>query len=185
MENISLYKNRTDISVTMFEGVSPQIHESVFIAAGARILGDVTIGEKSSVWYNVVIRGDVHWIKIGTRTNIQDLTMCHVTNQKHPLTIGNDVTVGHSAVLHGCTVGDKVLIGMGAILLDKCVIGENSIVAAGAVIREGFEVPAGVLIAGVPGKIIRELSQTEMDYAAKGASNYEGYVARFRKSGYK
>ncbi|MBL0332351.1 MAG: gamma carbonic anhydrase family protein [Chlorobiota bacterium] len=184
MINIPPYNDRSDITVLPFEGISPRIHSSVFIASGARIIGDVEIGEQSSIWYNVVIRGDVHWIKIGVRTNIQDLVMCHVTNKKHPLTICNDVTIGHSAVLHGSTINDKVLVGMGAILLDKSVIGTNSIVAAGTVVKEGFVVPEGVLIAGVPGKIIRDLNDDEKLYSAKGAANYKGYVERFIKSGF-
>jgi carbonic anhydrase/acetyltransferase-like protein (isoleucine patch superfamily) len=174
---------RDDITIIPFEGKSPKIHPTVFIAAGARIIGDVEIGEKSSVWFNVVIRGDVHFIKIGTRTNIQDLTMCHVTHRKHPLVIGNDVTVGHSAVLHGTTIHDRVLIGMGAKILDRSVVGSNSLVAAGSVVREGFEVPEGVLVAGVPAKIIRELTDAERAAVAQGALNYESYIVRYRAGG--
>src|SRR5437762_787841 len=127
-------ENRTDISVISFEGSSPKIHSSVFIAPGARIIGDVEIEEDCSVWFNVVIRGDVNFIRIGRRTNIQDLTMCHVTNRKYPLVIGADVTVGHSAILHGATIEDGVLIGMGARVLDNSFVGRRSLVAAGAVI---------------------------------------------------
>ncbi len=177
------YSLRTDITVMPFEGIEPRIHPSVFIASGARIIGDVEIGELSSVWFNVVIRGDVHRIRIGGRTNIQDLTMCHVTNKKFALTIGNDVTVGHSAVLHGTTIHDRVLIGMGAKVLDGSVVESESLVAAGAVVREGFRVPAGTLAAGVPAKVIRELTDEERASVARGAVNYEGYIARFRSSG--
>jgi carbonic anhydrase/acetyltransferase-like protein (isoleucine patch superfamily) len=175
--------NRPDITLLPFEGVAPRIHPSVFIAPGARIVGDVEIGEDSSVWFNVVIRGDVHFIRIGARTNIQDLTMCHVTNQRFPLVVGNDVTVGHSAVLHGTTIADRVLIGMGAKVLDNSIVESDSLIAAGAVVREGFRVPQGTLAAGVPAKIIRELSDEERAYVAKGASNYISYVARFRADG--
>lgn len=175
---------RTDITILPFEDMVPRIHTSVFIASGARIIGDVEIGENSSIWFNVVIRGDVHSIRIGRRTNIQDLTMCHVTNQVHPLNIGNDVTVGHSAVLHGATIRDRVLVGMGAVVLDAAVVESESIVAAGALVREGFTVPAGTLVAGVPAKVIRELTDEERAAAARGAMNYEGYVRRFRESGY-
>jgi carbonic anhydrase/acetyltransferase-like protein (isoleucine patch superfamily) len=174
---------RDDITIIPFEGKSPVIHPSVFIASGARIIGDVEIGEQSSVWFNVVIRGDVHYIRIGTRTNIQDLTMCHVTHRKHPLVIGNDVTVGHSAVLHGTTIHDRVLIGMGAKVLDRSVVGSNSLIAAGSVVREGFEVPEGVLVAGVPAKIIRELTDAERGAVAQGALNYESYIERYRAGG--
>jgi carbonic anhydrase/acetyltransferase-like protein (isoleucine patch superfamily) len=175
---------RSDITIMPFEGIVPRIHPSVFIASGARIIGDVEIGEAASVWFNVVIRGDVHFIRIGRRTNIQDLTMCHVTHKRHPLVIGDDVTVGHSAVLHGCTVEDRVLIGMGAKVLDRAVVGSNSLVGAGSVVREGFQVPEGTLVAGVPARVVRELNDDERAMVAQGAINYESYVARFRDSGY-
>lgn len=174
------FSMRTDITVMPFEGVWPRIHPDVFIAAGARIIGDVEIGSASSVWFNVVIRGDVHYIRIGRRTNIQDLTMCHVTHRKHPLQIGDDVTVGHSAVLHGATIGNRILIGMGAVVLDRCVVEDECLVAAGAVLREGFTVPSGTLVAGVPAKVIRNLTDAERAAVAQGALNYESYVARFR-----
>lgn len=170
----------SDYTIMPFEGRSPRIHPSVFIAAGARIIGDVEIGEASSIWFNVVIRGDVHHIRIGTRTNVQDLTMCHVTHRKYALEIGDDVTIGHSAVLHGATIGNRILIGMGAIILDRSVVGDESLVAAGALIREGFQVPPGTLAAGVPAKIIRELTDEERSAVAQGALNYESYVARYR-----
>lgn len=166
-----------------FEGISPRIHPSAFIASGARIIGDVAIGELASIWFNVVLRGDVHFIRIGRRTNIQDLTMCHVTHRRFPLVIGDDVTVGHSAVLHGATIGDRVLIGMGATVLDNAAIGAESLIAAGTLVREGFNVPAGTLVAGVPGKIIRDLTDVERTNIAEGATNYESYVARYRASG--
>lgn len=174
---------RSDISILSFEGIHPRIDPSVFIAAGARIVGDVEIGALSSVWFNVVIRGDVHFIRIGRRTNIQDLVMCHVTHRRFPLVIGDDVTVGHSAVLHGATIGDRVLIGMGAKILDNAVIGEESLVAAGTVVREGFTVPSGTLVAGIPGKVVRELTGEERRKVAEGATNYESYVARYRAGG--
>ena len=177
-------RNRTDITVLPFEGASPQIHSSVFVASGARIIGDVEIGEDSSIWFNVVIRGDVHRIQIGCRTNVQDLAMCHVTHRKFSLTVGDDVTVGHSAILHGATVHDRVLIGMGAKILDNAVVERESIVAAGAVVREGWTVPSGTLVAGVPAKVVRELTDEERVNTAAGAANYKRYVRRFRESGY-
>jgi carbonic anhydrase/acetyltransferase-like protein (isoleucine patch superfamily) len=175
---------RTDISILEFEGIAPQIDPTVFIAAGARIIGDVTIAARASVWFNVVIRGDVNSITIGERTNIQDLVMCHVTHRKYALVVGRDVTVGHSAILHGATIGDRVLIGMGATILDRSTIGSDSLVAAGAVVREGFTVPDGVLVAGVPAKVVRELTDDERAAVAQGAINYESYIGRFRSSGY-
>jgi carbonic anhydrase/acetyltransferase-like protein (isoleucine patch superfamily) len=175
--------SRSDITIIPFEGKSPRIHPGVFIAAGVRIIGDVEIGEASSIWFNAVIRGDVHYIRIGRRTNIQDLVMCHVTHRRHALEIGDDVTVGHSAVLHGCTIGERVLVGMGAKVLDRAVVERESLIAAGSVVREGFTVPEGTMVAGVPAKVIRELTDEERGYVAQGAVNYESYVARFRNGG--
>ncbi len=182
-ERIMTETTRTDITIMPFEGIMPRIAPDVFIAPGARIIGDVEIGELSSVWFNVVIRGDVHYIRIGRRVNVQDLTMCHVTHKRHPLNIGDDVTIGHSAVLHGSTIHDRVLIGMGAKVLDRAVVGSNALVAAGAVVREGFVVPEGTLVAGIPAKVVRELNDEERAAVAQGALNYESYVARYRADG--
>lgn len=154
----------------------PKIHPSVFLASGAKIIGNVEIGENSSVWYNTVVRGDVHYIRIGNLTNIQDCSMLHVTNGKYPLNIGNKVTVGHSVTLHGCTLHDLCLIGMGAVILDGAVIEERSMVAAGAVITPGFVVPEGKLVAGVPGKIIRNLNEDELAEFEKSAHRYKKYT---------
>jgi gamma-carbonic anhydrase len=166
-----------------YAGISPNVHESVFVARNAIIIGDVEIGELSSIWFNVVIRGDVHEIRIGRRTNIQDLTMCHVTYNKHALIIGNDVTVGHKAMLHGCTIEDAVLVGMQATILDGAVVRDHAMVAAGAVFREGFEVPQATLVAGVPARVIRELNENEIAKLDQSAQNYVDYVASYR-SGY-
>ncbi len=164
-----------------YAGVLPTIHPTVFCAAGSVIVGDVEIESDSSVWYNVVIRGDVHHIRIGHRTNIQDLSMLHVTHKKHPLHIGSNVTVGHSAVLHGCEIQDTVLIGMGAKILDRCVIQSYTLIAAGAVMPEGSTPPGGVLIAGVPGKVIRDLRPEERAKLDQSAQNYVDYVAEYRR----
>lgn len=165
-----------------YADIVPTIHESVFIADGAVILGDVHIGKDSSVWFNVVIRGDVHQIRIGERTNVQDLSMLHVTYNKHPLSIGNGVTIGHCVMLHGCTVEDFVLIGMNATVLDGAVIGHHSMVAAGAVVREGFVVPPRTLVAGVPAKIVRQLSDDECAKLEQSAQNYIDYVSSYRSN---
>ena len=167
-------------TIIEYDGIVPTIHESVFVAHGAVILGDVHVGRDSSVWYNVVIRGDVHWIRIGERTNIQDLAMLHCTYNKYPLAIGNDVTVGHHAMLHGCTIQDAALIGMNATVLDRAVVGHHSIVGAGSVVREGFEVPSGTLVAGVPAKVVRELRDDELGKLEQSAMNYINYVASYR-----
>jgi gamma-carbonic anhydrase len=134
LDPASLYERQ----VIPYRGVSPRLHSTVFIAPGAYIIGNVTIGENSSVWFNAVIRGDVHYIEIGAGVNIQDLCMLHVTHDTYPLTVGNEVTVGHGAVLHGCTVSDNVLVGMRATVLDGATIGSYSLIAAGSLVREGL-----------------------------------------------
>jgi carbonic anhydrase/acetyltransferase-like protein (isoleucine patch superfamily) len=159
-----------------YKNLFPQIHESVFLAEGVRIVGDVQIGENSSIWYNTVIRGDVHYVKIGCETNIQDLSMLHVTNQLFPLEIGNKVTVGHSVKLHGCTIEDLSLIGIGAIILDGAHVEERSIVAAGCVVKPGFVVPSRKLVAGVPGKVIRDLKDEEIENFEASAKRYVNYT---------
>jgi carbonic anhydrase/acetyltransferase-like protein (isoleucine patch superfamily) len=171
----SRISNNEELKIFPYNGMLPRISPDVFLASGVKIIGDVGIGKGSSVWYNSVIRGDVHYIKIGELTNIQDLSMLHVTNGKHPLNIGNKVTVAHSVTLHGCTVKDLCLIGMGAVILDGAVIEENSMVAAGAVIKEGFVVPGGKLAAGVPAKIIRSLTDDEIQYFELSAERYRKY----------
>jgi len=154
----------------------PKIHESVFLASGVKIIGNVEIAENSSVWYNTVIRGDVHYISIGKFTNIQDCCMLHVTNNKFPLNIGNNVTIGHSVSLHGCTLMDSCFIGIGAIILDGATIEPKSMVAAGALIKPGFTLPSGKLAAGVPAKIIRDLSQDEIENIEASAVRYHKYT---------
>jgi len=168
-------------SVLSYRGIVPQIHESVFLAEGARIIGDVTIGKDSSVWFNSVVRGDVHRIRIGERTNIQDNCVLHVTHQQYGLSIGNNVTVGHSVVLHGCTVGDYCVIGMGAIVLDNAFVNSRSFVAAGALVPENFVVPQETLVAGVPAKVRRALTADELKFLEQSAQNYVGYVKTYRE----
>lgn len=163
-----------------YQNIYPKIHKSVLIAEGAFVIGDVEIGENSSIWYNTVIRGDVNYIRIGERTNIQDLTMVHVTYKKFPTFIGSDVSIGHSAVIHGCKIDDFVLIGIGAKLLDNSHINSYSLVAAGSVIKEGFEVPSGTLAAGVPAKIIRDLRNDEIEKIKQNAKNYLFYCEQYK-----
>ncbi|HPI37834.1 MAG TPA: gamma carbonic anhydrase family protein [Ignavibacteriaceae bacterium] len=165
-----------------YEGKIPRLHQSVFLASGVKLIGDVEIGKDSSIWYNTVIRGDVHYIKIGEMTNIQDCSMLHVTNNVFPLNIGNKVTVGHSVTLHGCTLKDLCLIGMGAVILDGAVIEDHSIVAAGSVVKQGFVVPSGKLVAGVPAKIVRSLSEKEMAEFEASAERYKKYTEITLKS---
>lgn len=158
-----------------YQGMLPDVDDSVFIASGAKIIGNVKIGKNSSVWYNTVIRGDVNYIRIGKMTNVQDCSMLHVTNETNPLVIGDNVTIGHSVTLHGCTINNLCLIGMGSVVLDYAVIEEGSVVAAGAVVPPKYIVPKGSLVAGVPCKVIRQLSQSELDELLKSALRYKEY----------
>jgi gamma-carbonic anhydrase len=162
-------------SLYPYKKLFPKVHESVFIAPGAKIIGDVNIGEYSTVWYNTVIRGDVHYINVGRLTNIQDCSMLHVTNGLYPLNIGDYVTVGHSVKLHGCTIKNLCLIGIGSVVLDGAIIEEKSIIAAGAVVTPNCVVPSGKLAAGVPAKIIRDLKTEELDEFEMMAVRYKEY----------
>jgi carbonic anhydrase/acetyltransferase-like protein (isoleucine patch superfamily) len=161
-------------------GVWPKIHETAFVAPSADVIGDVELGAQSSVWFQVVIRGDVHTVRIGERTNIQDQSVLHVSRVKSPLTIGNDVTVGHRAILHGCTIGNRVLIGMGAIVMDDAVIGDDCIIGAGTLVTRGTKIPAGVLVMGSPSQVKRASTPEEKAYLLKSASNYVNDSAQYR-----
>lgn len=158
-----------------YKGVLPRLHESVFVDASAQVIGDVVMGEESSVWMNAVVRGDVHWIRIGRRSNIQDNTVVHVQNGTHPTTIGDDVTVGHAAIVHGCTVGHRVLVGMGAILLNGSTVGEDSIVAAGSLLTEESVFPPRSLIMGSPAKVKRPLTDGEVAMILEFSDRYVNY----------
>ncbi|TWT90552.1 serine acetyltransferase [Pseudobythopirellula maris] len=171
-------------TILPFKGVWPRLHESVFLADGARVIGDVEIGADSSVWFNAVVRGDVCPIRIGQRTNVQDNVTLHVTHDTGPLTIGDRVTIGHNAVLHACTVHEEALIGMGAVLLDHCVIESRALVAAGSLVRGGFVAPTGTLVAGVPAQVKRPLTEDEMRNLEESPDNYARYVAAYRQGGY-
>jgi carbonic anhydrase/acetyltransferase-like protein (isoleucine patch superfamily) len=153
------------------------IHASAVIAPGAVVLGDVSLGKHSSVWYNSVIRGDMAPIAIGDETNIQDLSMVHV-DEGVPCTIGKRVGVGHRVILHGCTVEDECLIGMGAILLNNVIVGKGSVIGAGAVIPEGMRVPPGFLVMGVPGRVVREVDE---ELAARISGTWTHYVEQARR----
>ncbi len=168
-----------------FQGIHPQIDDSAFIAETAVIVGDVTIGPQSSVWYNVVARGDVNFIRIGARTNVQDLSMLHVTHKKHaddpgaPLVIGDDVTIGHSVTLHGCTIGNGAFIGMQAIVMDKAVVGEGALIGARALVTEGTIIPPHTLWVGAPAKYKRDLTPDEIAWLAKSPQNYVRYARQY------
>lgn len=159
----------------------PVIPSSVFIAPGAKIIGDVVFGEESSVWFNAVIRGDVNTIRIGQRTNIQDGAIIHVTLNRCPTVIGDEVTIGHGALVHGCTIHDRVLVGLGAKILDRAVIHSDSIIAAGALVKEGLEIPSRTLMAGIPARPIRNLTEEEVMRISRSAQNYIAYAADYRR----
>lgn len=158
-----------------YRGRLPVIDPTAYIDPSAQVIGDVEIGVDSSVWMNVVIRGDVNYIRIGSRTNVQDGTIVHVMHDTHPTVIGGDVTIGHGAVVHGCTIEDRVLIGMGAILLNGAHVGSDSIVAAGSLVPEGAVIPPRSLAMGSPAKVRRTLSDAEVASILDYSGNYVRY----------
>lgn len=171
--------------IRSFQGMKPQIDPTAFIAETAVIIGDVSIGAESSIWYNVVARGDVNFIRIGARSNIQDLSMLHVTHRKHaddpgaPLVIGDDVTVGHSVTLHGCTIENGAFIGMQAIVMDKVVVGKGALVGARALVTEGTIIPPHTLWVGAPAKYKRDLTPDEIAWLERSAGNYVRYSREY------
>ncbi len=182
METTKTQQLNDEVKLFQYLDFFPKIDPSVFLASGVKIIGNVEIGSDSSIWYNTVVRGDVHYIKIGKMTNVQDCSMLHVTNGKFPLNIGNKVTIGHSVTLHGCTLQDLCLIGMGAVILDGAVIEQQAMVAAGAVVTPGFVVPSGKLAGGVPAKIIRDLTEAEIEDFENSAQRYKKYTELTVKS---
>jgi carbonic anhydrase/acetyltransferase-like protein (isoleucine patch superfamily) len=166
-----------------YRGMLPRVHQTAFIDDSAQVIGDVEIGEESSVWMAVVIRGDVHRIRIGRRTNVQDGTVVHAMKDTHPTTIGDNVTIGHAAVIHGCTIENQCLIGMGAIVMNGAHVGAQSIVAAGALLVEGMKVPPRSLAMGAPAKVKRLLTQAEIAEIQIYADRYVGYRLDYMGSG--
>jgi carbonic anhydrase/acetyltransferase-like protein (isoleucine patch superfamily) len=156
-------------------GRMPVVHASVYVDPSAQVIGDVEIGAESSVWMNAVVRGDVNYIRIGARSNVQDGTIVHVMHDTHPTIIGDDVTLGHAVIAHGCTIQNRVLIGMGAVLLNGAEIGEDSIVAAGSLVTEGARVPPRSLVMGSPAKVKRALDAGQIASILEYASNYVRY----------
>ena len=162
------------------QGHTPRIPDSCFLAPTATVVGDVQMGEECSVWFNAVVRGDVHFIRMGHRVNVQDNAVIHCTYQKFPTTIGNNVSIGHNAIVHGCTLHDNVLVGMGSIVMDGCVVESNSIIAAGAVLTAGTHVPAGSIFAGIPAKKIKDISpELTKGEVERIATNYVMYASWF------
>jgi len=153
----------------------PIISSTAFIENSAQVIGDVTIGDESSVWFNAVVRGDVNYIRIGNRTNIQDGTVIHVTHDTHPTILEDDITVGHSVSIHGCVIRSRVLIGIGAIVLDGAEVESDCVIAAGALVPEGKKIPSGWLAMGAPAKPVRELTPQERKKLLEYAKNYIKY----------
>jgi carbonic anhydrase/acetyltransferase-like protein (isoleucine patch superfamily) len=163
-----------------FGGKRPRVGAEVLLAAGARLVGDVEVGAHSSIWFNAVLRGDVNRVVIGHHTNVQDNAVCHV-DVPAPCVVGNYVTVGHGAILHGCTVRDEVLIGMGAVLMDGVVVGEQSIIGAAALLTEGLQVPPRSLVYGIPAKVISKLGEKEVAQIRRWAEEYSELAAQLRR----
>lgn len=166
--------------IRSFRGVSPLVHESVFVADNATLVGDVHIGERSTIWYGAVLRGDVHHIRVGSETSIQDNTVVHVTHGRFPAEIGDRVTVGHSATIHGCTIGSHCIIGMGSTILDQVEVGDHCIIGAGSLLTPGTKIPPGHLVVGSPGRIKRPLSQDELSWIEFSADHYIELCAIYR-----
>lgn len=176
---ISGFKPKRMPVILPVKGVSPEFGKNCFIAPNATIVGDVVFGDDCSIWFNAVVRGDVNSIRIGNKVNIQDGAVLHCTYEKTKVFLGNNVSIGHNAIVHGCKVHDNVLIGMGAIVMDNCEIGSNTIIAAGAVVTEGTVVPSGCIFAGVPAKKVKDISEElikgEIDRIANNYLMYSGW----------
>lgn len=164
-----------------FDGKAPRIAETAFVAPHATVIGDVEIGTESGIWFYALVRGDVHAIRIGQRTNVQDHTTLHVSHNKYPLLIGDDVTIGHGAIVHGCTLGNRVLIGMGAVVMDGAVIEDEVIIAAGALVPEGKRIPRGHLAIGRPAQVKRPLSAEELAFLPQSALHYARLGKTYRE----
>ena len=169
--------------ISAFRGRTPQISPDAWIAASAVVVGDVVIGAQSSVWFHTVVRGDVFPIRIGARTNLQDHVVVHVVGGRIATTVGDDVTVGHRAILHGCAIGNRVLVGMGAILLDGAEIGDECLIGAGSLVTPGAKIPARSLVLGNPARFVRPLRDDEREHLVQSAAGYVGYAAEYRAAG--
>lgn len=166
-----------------YAGQAPRIDATAWIADDATVVGDVSLGPGASLWFGVVVRGDVHHVRIGARTNVQDLSVVHVTGGTHPTVIGEEVTVGHRVVLHGCTVHDRCLIGIGAVVLDGAEIGPEAMVGAGSLVPPGMRVPPRTLVMGTPARVKRPLTDEEVAHLRESADHYVGYADRYRRGG--
>ncbi len=171
-------------TIRPFGGKAPRLHDSVMLVGDVTIVGDVEIGEQSSLWFGAVVRGDVNNVRIGARTNIQDLCVVHVTSRTHPTLVGDDVTLGHRVTLHGCTVRSRCLIGIGAVIMDGAVVEDDAMVGAGALVPPGMLIPSGTLALGSPAKVKRNLTPEEVAFFRKSAQNYMAYAEQYRREGW-
>jgi carbonic anhydrase/acetyltransferase-like protein (isoleucine patch superfamily) len=170
------------MSILAYRDSLPRVGEDVFIAPGACVIGDVVIGERSSIWFNTVVRGDVHYIRIGSFTNVQDNSVLHPTSRLFPVNIGDRVLIGHSVVLHGCTIEDECFIGIGSIILDGCKVGKGSVVAAGSVLPPGFEVPPESVVMGSPARIKKKTGNNELAMIERGWVRYTELAVEYLKA---
>jgi carbonic anhydrase/acetyltransferase-like protein (isoleucine patch superfamily) len=167
------------MTIRSFKGIAPSIHSSCFVEDSAQIIGDVELGEQSSVWFNSVLRGDVHRIRIGRRSNIQDLCVVHVLKDSSPTDLGDDVTVGHQVVLHGCRLGNRILVGMAAVVMDDVEVGDDCLIAAGALVAPRTKIPPGSLVLGSPARVKRSLTKVERAWLLRSAANYVEYARAY------
>jgi carbonic anhydrase/acetyltransferase-like protein (isoleucine patch superfamily) len=167
--------------IAAFAGEAPTIDASAFVAPDATVVGRVTIGPAASVWFGAVLRGDVERIALGARSNVQDRSVIHVTTDRFATRIGEDVTIGHAVVLHGCSVGNRVLVGIGAIVLDGVEVGDDCMIGAGSLVTPGTKVPAGQLALGSPARVVRALREAELEHLRRSAANYVKLAARYRE----
>jgi carbonic anhydrase/acetyltransferase-like protein (isoleucine patch superfamily) len=169
--------------IVSLDGLVPQVDPTAYVQESARVIGDVHMGAQSSAWFNVVIRGDVYPIRIGARTNVQDNSVVHVTGGRHATILGDDVTIGHGVILHGCRIGNRVLVGIGAIVLDRCEIGDDCMIGAGSLLTPGTVVEPGHLLLGSPAKVVRKLKEAELAHLRESAQNYVANAERYRRAG--
>ena len=167
------------VNILPYNNIYPELAEDVFIAPSAWVIGDVVIGKRSSIWFNTVVRGDEHYIRIGSETNVQDSAVLHGTPDEFPLVIGDLVTIGHRAIVHGCIVEDECMIGMGAIVMDGARIGKGSLIAAGSLVTQGLIIPPGSLVMGSPAKVVRTLDEAEQKRMLRSVTNYLTLISKY------